>query len=386
DIAGLIKTHSSTLTNITINFRQTTSPSINSFWDAIAECTRNERLTMRNAEVTLFELQSFWRACSTARTLEMYGIIFKMTAESALPDFKASDMSRVLHLRCSNIQHLPSEDFINWFLRRIPNLRSLHWSGSEIDDKALNAFCQGLSLNSWPDLDSLDIRPSAFMLDKNLARILDLLSKPLILFRVPRSEFGDQAFRSMQQRGFFDSIRELNLNRCLGVTSAMVQTILSSCPVLEVCFAGRSFYMSDIVHGRPWICRRMRSLGVNIDVDQSVEDPDFLEQEHAVYKQLSIMTHIQRLAVNNEKASTQSSRTLDLRLGAGLGLLVGMRWLEEFWVKGDQWMAEEDVLWIVENLPRLRHFTGRLHVEEDKMLKLKKMFTDRGIAVYDNSL
>ncbi|KAF8940699.1 hypothetical protein BGZ58_005235 [Dissophora ornata] len=271
-----------------------------------------------------------------------------MTAESALPDFKASDI--------------------------------------EIDDKALNAFCQGLSLNSWPDLDSLDIRPSAFMLDKNLARILDLLSKPLILFRVPRSEFGDQAFRSMQQRGFFDSIRELNLNRCLGVTSAMVQTILSSCPVLEVCFAGRSFYMSDIVHGRPWICRRMRSLGVNIDVDQSVEDPDFLEQEHAVYKQLSIMTHIQRLAVNNEKASTQSSRTLDLRLGAGLGLLVGMRWLEEFWVKGDQWMAEEDVLWIVENLPRLRHFTGRLHVEEDKMLKLKKMFTDRGIAVYDNSL
>ncbi|KAI7832561.1 hypothetical protein BC939DRAFT_472173 [Gamsiella multidivaricata] len=108
----------------------------------------------------------------------------------------------------------------------------------------------------------------------------------------------------------------------------------------------------------------MKNLYINIDVDGAVENSDYMEQQRTVYKQPSVVGKLKKLAVNHEKPSMQSSNTLDLRLESGLEQLAYLSQWAEIWCRGDQRMDMEDVQWIAQHFPRLRHFTGRLHVED----------------------
>ncbi|KAF9995288.1 hypothetical protein BGZ80_011710 [Entomortierella chlamydospora] len=377
-LATLISNHASTLTEIQISFHDKSVPIITHFWNEIAQCTQLQRLTIRKGSVIGSEAEAFTQACSTPTTLEIYGM-------SLLGGLGVDGLKwpRVKRLCCSNLLNAPAVRFVKAVISRCSNLKFLYWS-MDMHGDAMRTFSEYLAANTWPLLDSLHFRSDSYLQDSELFRVLDTLTKPLVLLRAPRSDFSTLSFNSMRGRGFFTSIRDLNLNRCLGVTSAMIQEILSSCPLLEVCFLGR-IRISDIICGKPWICGRMRNLCINIDVDSAVNDPDFIEQQHKVFKQLSVMKLVEKLAINHEKTDIQSTRTLDLRLESGLGLLTGFSQLKEFWFKGDQRMTLEDVHWLANNFKRLRHLSGRLHVDEEILKPLKNVLTERGISVYDGN-
>ncbi|KAF9115433.1 hypothetical protein BGX27_007808 [Mortierella sp. AM989] len=181
-----------------------------------------------------------------------------------------------------------------------------------------------------------------------LSHMLETLVIPLALLRVPRTDFSTLSIKPMREHGFFNSIQELDLNRCRGVSSSMAQEILSSCPTPEVCSLGR-IRISGIVSGKPWISTRMRIICINIDVESAVNDPDFVEQRHKAFEQFAVMTFIEGLAINERKPPIQTARTLNLRLKTGLELLTALSQLKRFWFKGDEWISIEDVDWIAGN-------------------------------------
>ncbi|KAF9349128.1 hypothetical protein BGX26_012534 [Mortierella sp. AD094] len=378
-LATLVSNHASTLTELQISFHDKNVPIIIDFWNKVGQCTQLQRLTIRKGSVISREAEAFTRACSAPTTLEIHG----MSLLGGLSVDESLKWPRVKRLCISNLQNTPPVWFVKAVISRCSNLKFLYWS-MDMHGNGIKMFSEYLAANTWPFLDSLHFRSDSSLQDLELSRVLDTLTKPLVLLRAPRSDFSTRSINSMRERGFFTSLQDLNLNRCLGVTSAMVQEILSSCPLLEVCFLGR-IRIPDIICGRPWICSRMRNLCINIDVDSAVDDPDFIEQQHKVFKQLSVMKLVEKLAINHEKTDLQSTHTLDLRLKSGLGLLAGFSQLKEFWFKGDQRMSLEDVHWFANNFKRLNYLSGRLHVDEEILKPLKDVLTERGIKVYDDN-
>lgn len=146
--------------------------------------------------------------------------------------------------------------------RRSPQLRELEidlfWC--DLTEMAVNGLV--------PHLERLVVESGYGSQDKDLAVILDHM-QPAVGLALSRSRFGPLAFSSLRRH--FGTLRELDLRNCNGVTSSMLQEILSSCPRLEE-LHGDEIMLKDIVQGASWICQSIKKLRLGIVADKDDKD------------------------------------------------------------------------------------------------------------------
>ncbi|KAF9434844.1 hypothetical protein BGZ76_007330 [Entomortierella beljakovae] len=387
-LSALVGYHTSTLTDIQITFSKSDTglpfPALTNFWSNIGKCTSLDHLVVKYGSIAVDEAVAFWEACSRPRTLELYNMSLAGAEDAELPDDgKSLKWPRIERLSLGSVQVKSAISILIRFITRCSNLKSLSWRDENIYGGAIKLFAECLEANIWPLLNSIDFRDVTTIDDNEIARVLSAIKSPqtLELFRSSRSGFSTKSLKTMQDRGIFNTIKDLNLNRCQNIRSSEIQDILSSCPLLEV-FLARRISISYIVLGNPWVCTRMKYLCINISTQGSEQDYDFKEKQQVVYQQLAIMKKIEKLDISNGESYTKPGPTLQLRLDAGLGELSGLSRLREFWCRGEQWMGKEDVEWIVKNFPSLRNFSGSMHMDKDIRKEYNKMLESRGVNVF----
>ncbi|KAF9202420.1 hypothetical protein BGZ49_007418 [Haplosporangium sp. Z 27] len=246
------------------------------------------------------------------------------------------------------------------------------------------------------------------MEDNDIALALDAMTdaKDLVM---KWSYFSDNSLRSLLSRHSM-TIRTLVFCRYEFPTGSMVQTILSTCPSLEVVeFSsiggidlvkidrvitndanGDAAITDNIVLAKDWVCLGLKSLSINIKMSRPLYGPgqdDFidaqqlekqqkLEQVHA-FRQLSRLEQLTKLDI---KCLETLGKSLDLRLesfGGHLEKLASLKRLEIFkFERTCQQMSKDEIHWMFEHWPRLRAGNGSFDRNTARSKMLEKYFKE----------
>ncbi|KAF9997969.1 hypothetical protein BGZ65_006470, partial [Modicella reniformis] len=153
-------------------------------------------------------------------------------------------------------------------IRKCPELRALELSTDGHDQFPASDFCDILK-TYCPFIEDLKLHYDS-MTDMDLSQILESCRKVTTLHM--GSAFGEQAFHSLS-RHFID----IQYLQCHGLTGAMTQQIMTSCPNL-IEFSGANLDARDVIGTekdettgegmmvtQDWICTRMQHLAIFIN-------------------------------------------------------------------------------------------------------------------------
>ncbi|KAG0200929.1 hypothetical protein BGX28_006154 [Mortierella sp. GBA30] len=398
------------------------------FWEAVCRMTKLESLTVCRMTFAARQMPVFWRALS-ARTsyLRLDRITFMEgdqddTVEDVVPDGSMFDLQQhrnqhiskpriFFHLNELSLSKLSGSGSSQQIkiLENAPLLTTLYWIGDPTFEFPVASFAYSLNTGTFSRLESLDLRGGTSELgDENLSLILRAMSR-LVKLRVPNSGMGPEAMIQLFKN--FATVKALDLSGCSRVHSWMIQSILSTFPLLEV-FVADTISVKDIIDGDPWICNGLKELRIDIeigyikmeteadlDLDADSEggrieqlDPKSVlgsghwqtdveglssqcfvrdERQQIVFERLSRLEQLEELNISLLKdrpfPSTEQMRVgiipkvLDLRLVNGLHQLRTLKRLRRFYFAGPQEMSELDVLWIMEHWRKLSHISGQLN-------------------------
>ncbi|ORZ28868.1 hypothetical protein BCR41DRAFT_344209 [Lobosporangium transversale] len=162
-------------------------------------------------------------------------------------------------------------------------------------------------------------------------------------------------------------------------TDGIAQAILSNCPRLRSLQASK-ITVTEIVHGAQWVCSRIENLRLYFNMDLDPESEEGMMNQRLVFKRLGELTGLQELAL----ADHYSTRTLDLRLRAGLNELANLKSLTTLSFSYDicQAIGPEEARWIVKNWTRIKHLDGVLNNDPDIVELIASIFRLHGIQHY----
>ncbi|KAG0285632.1 hypothetical protein BGZ98_005434, partial [Dissophora globulifera] len=238
----------------------------------------------------------FWRACTLPERLEISGVAFtrvihgneRLLGLAELVDrdfFPSLDFSRVKALSMFEFG-LPSMDHIE-IIAKCTLLERLYWGPwDQTNNRRPHDFSTRIvdlgSRISLRHLKELVFRPLfEDMTDPELAILLDSINLDCgdvnhhhdggVYFEkltIRSFLLGPKSFISLQRH--FPTITRLEMLKCHGITSAMIQQILCGCPNLTK-YESSILSSSDLVTGeyaRPWACSRtLRHLSLRIVVE-----------------------------------------------------------------------------------------------------------------------
>ncbi|CAO3566096.1 unnamed protein product [Mortierella alpina] len=425
------------------------------FWEAVCRMTRLESLSVGGLSITPRLMPVFWRAISF-RTSEL--LLDRVTFSADDQDghlnhggMVSSDMQHD-HSPSTQQHHDPPgprhHEFIHleklllfkllgngsrWqtkILENAPLLTTLVWKGDLAFEFPLLPFNICLSAGRLSRLRSLDLRGGdATLADDDLRLMLGAMSR-LEKLMVPNSGIGPKAMDQLFQHAH--TIEALDISGCTGVRSNMIQSILSSFPLLKV-FVADKISVQDIMDGDPWICKGLRELKIDIELGYAKMDteaeadlePDgglwTIEQsnfnsgsgslrhpkhtaegviqrferdqrQQVVFERLSGLESLEELNIIQLKDRPSPSveqltvgmvpKILDLRLINGLDLLRNLRQLRCFYFAGPQEMSEIDVHWMMEHWKALSHISGQLNSDPTVNKELATLFRTHRVFVY----
>ncbi|KAF9202633.1 hypothetical protein BGZ49_007229 [Haplosporangium sp. Z 27] len=449
-----------------------------SFWRALAASSTSSwcpcpRLSAFQSLVNLQvykHIKPFLQMCTRLESLDLEQCSLRQLEDSSY--YTSLNFSRMKELRFGRIKGTSLQAQL-LIMRQCPELRSLDWRVPRLG-LPVQEFCEGLR-ESWPKLESL-VLPESRLTDSELAQVLkcsgvveptartrvrqskakimdsrqflvpdDNLNrmyngysghntKGLTRFEARRSDFANESFLALKEHGHFDTLRNLDLYQCRGLTSWMIAEILNNCPLLDS-FDGYQLFARDIVsfnsdngngssndddgyNGTWWACRRIRYLDIHITGFSSDPIQD-LQRQWQTFAQLARLEHLVYLSIGGENSRTSSSVAdaaessmsasegttasslsssyatlnrsyggignggLDLRLRSGLGQLRTLKKLRMLRFTGlEQRMTEQDVLWMIENLPELKIIQGKLHINQVEQEKLEKLLERNNISAW----
>ncbi|KAG0341409.1 hypothetical protein BG000_009213 [Podila horticola] len=337
-----------------------------SIWKALAGCPVISSLQICRSTLRPQDMLAFWDACSKLETLHILDSSFSDVENSSnMPTVQFSKLQAVWMV---NVKDWSPQHQLH-LIRQSPELRAWQWRLV-----GTFCFCKGefqalMKCRPCPSLSSLDVARDDVE-DEDMAIALD--NMPLAVSLVAHwTRFGPMAFRSLQVHRHCSSIKTLDLYRCAYVTSQMIQTLLSTCPLLES-FAADMISGIDIVDGESWICLKLKSLSVHLSLNgtipegsQSVTQVEARSREQQrACEQLSRLEKLQRLHICRDAGRHQKSKSLDFRLRKNGGVLedLDMRKLEYLnFHATDQQMGVEDLQWMYDHWPRLLFVMGRFH-------------------------
>ncbi|KAF9210223.1 hypothetical protein BGZ59_009735 [Podila verticillata] len=260
-------------------------------------------------------------------------------------------------------------------IQQCPQLESLAWSEDSWPESTQSfpttEFCHMLT-HSCPNLAVFELQIQS-LTDKDFSRILES-ARRVTSFQVFDTQFGPMASQSLRRH--FHHVTKLDLRRCQGVTSAVSQQILASCPGLTEFFAG---YLKVQDIKQEWVCTGLTSLTLFIC---GMKDQP-LENQEVALRQLSMLERMESLAVGTFDPRDENSKDgLDLRLAAGLSILESLKELRSICFDGlAQDMDQADLIWMVEAWPKFCRLEGKVHMERERRLELQEILIERGIAL-----
>ncbi|KAF9147032.1 hypothetical protein BG015_011389 [Linnemannia schmuckeri] len=388
------------------------------FWEVIGtEWTHLETLHFSGV-INADAMDAFWRVCDRVQDLRLMSV--NLLPES-VPILSTLSFRRLQKLMVTKFNwRIPHRKWPLHLLKQIkrsPSLRYLAWNVSDIPFP-FRLFQETLvEEGCWPELCALSIRTPTFI-DQDWTTILRTLPSRRLTECgwLGGGTFGSLTYNCLREM-YFGHLQELRVRRCNGVTSVMVQELLTKCIHL-VHFTASYIYVRDIATApKPWGCSRMENLAVYI-----VKDPeDEAAWEGRVFEQISklrrlLVLNLKRYQVFNmgdddDRVLPHSMETLDLRLGCssiprdssnigGDGARVGRRgngnsckgadiscWsslvqLQEVSFDGDrQTIGMEEALWMTEHWRDLWCICGGFGgVSGDDKDKLDGLFADKVIT------
>ncbi|ORZ06998.1 hypothetical protein BCR41DRAFT_360466 [Lobosporangium transversale] len=160
--------------------------------------------------------------------------------------------------------------------------------------------------------------------------------------------------------------------------SNVAHAILSSCPRLKELKGSRTT-ISEIVDGAEWISTRLTTLAIDLNVGIDQETEEGMAKTRIAFKQLGKLTRLEHLDLTRNSLYLPS-RTLDMRLRAGLGELANLKRLETLKVEDDhQRMQLEDATWMVNSWPNFKHIYGTLNDEKETAYLLEVFLKSHNI-------
>jgi len=292
---------------------------------------------------------------------------------------------------------IPAQSYLE-VIRRCPELRVLRWHIKQDDPCPVSHISSVFKLYC-PSVKQLTLE-AAHLMDENIAEILNGCHR-LVSVHLPGSKFGELAFLSLSRH--FTTLRGLNLERCAGLTSTMVQQIMTSCRRLTdltattldaIDILGDTNEEESIRTGtgirdqsQEWVCVDLDSLGVFIC---GLEGKP-IEWHQKVMQRLAKLTKLTSLSVGPKlysySSSTGTRDGLDLRVKTGLDALSSLKRLECLFFDGLwQQMEEQDMRWMIEAWPEFFFLHGRMHSDPRQRWKMNQVLKERNIctSIFDD--
>lgn len=155
------------------------------------------------------------------------------------------------------------------------------------------------------------------------------------------------------------TVQELDIQHCRYMTSAMVQTILCSCPVLRTLKVDRMLAKDAAQDGMDWVCgSSLRSLSLGFVF---LRNETHLQPK--VFERLASLTRIEDFVMGKHHSLFWGECGLKLRLEDGLGSLSAWKRLKSIHVLKDTSLVMElpEVAWMVDHWEDLEVFAARTH-------------------------
>lgn len=265
------------------------------FWEVIESSWTDFESLELSGIVEADAADTFWRVCDRLQTL--YFSNLNLPESLSVPSTLSFQRLQDLKVNKYPWQNFPNRTWPEQLLEQVKKserLRRLTWDVGDVAFPArmvMDAFAE----DCWPDLHQLSIGDVTCS-DQDLAGVLRALtSRRLTAFEYGNSKLGPLTYKCLQER-YFGHLQDLNIGRCTGVTSTMVQEILMECTQL-VDFDAPHVFVRDIVEAeKPWGCLKIQSLVVYI-----VKQPgDETGWDGRVFEQISKLRRLQILNLQRD--------------------------------------------------------------------------------------
>ncbi|KAF9997311.1 hypothetical protein BGZ79_008992 [Entomortierella chlamydospora] len=338
---------------------------------SVSKLPNLEKLVLYHPRLYVKEdAEIFWRACRNLRKLKLIEPDFDTSCQ--IPD----DLAQ-FEIRALGITYPNGMDVLNQLnlINRCPQLERLAWI-TYMDHDITAQFAQQIAAAKWPNLRRL--RLVVTLKDEEVEMILDGM-KSATKLDLSFVIFGPRACLAIKRH--FDSLVVLSLHSRLDIPSTLFRDVLCSCPRLES-LHGSVIQAKDIAAGGQWVCLSLKILRIRIEFDASEHDDGDL---HAlVFSQLSRLVKLQVLHVGGEPSSYSGDHKqcgLYFYLEYGLGQLSNLKMLKQLsFIRTIQFLEEEDVEWIINNLTGLTSISGCLHQSAEKANNLRKLLHAKNIG------
>ncbi|KAF9951019.1 hypothetical protein BGZ72_007353 [Mortierella alpina] len=314
--------------------------------------------------------------------------------------------------RFTNLHHIELQGLVRLnsgeqlrFLCQCPEVRTVTWKTwlHKYPSKEAKTLLRTIT---WSHLHSLDIGMNEIG-DEDLKLILETIGGTglegcLQTLTVSMDVAATRAFDSLRRH--FKALRSIKLHK--GLTSAMAQEILSSCPTLETIF-GLHILSDDILNGQPWVCSRLRTfqLCVFVSSESAIAPPsnqgdgqDYGQElaaklhngaDQVVFGRLASLPYLQQLVMapptNLQRPEYRPpGRPLRWKLDDGLDRLAGLTGLRDIGLDQSESNVEvHDLAWMLEHWPRLRTLAGVInHGSNPDRAVLVNMLKERDVTPY----
>ncbi|KAG0257836.1 hypothetical protein BG011_003732 [Mortierella polycephala] len=350
--------------------------------------------------------RAFWQACLGLTSLSLDNTVIPnpwgrsyYTRRQQMPSFP-----RLLELGIEQFG-MDIEDQIQ-LLRQCPQLRKLSWAinydfeqGRSIDadmPSLIALMVYRLSIMAaesclqhlkYLSLRLAEIHPS---LSKSLTRLLDHLP-PLVHLVLSSCGLNEVPFHSLERH--FSTLKILDLTMVTSSESSKaVQMVMVSCPLLE-CLCANVLHVSDVMtdiqRGQSWMCLRLNTLHLQIEIDYPVCLISKEACQLLALEQLARLPCMRVLYLNGQEAGNRSfgpstlsnpNYGMDLRLSKGLDLLGCWTELEAIGFPSivQKW-GNDEVDWVLERWPCLDAICGTIQEDTDICLELQERLFRSGI-------
>ncbi|CAO3573959.1 unnamed protein product [Mortierella alpina] len=299
--------------------------------------------------------QSLWRVFSQLESLALAEVLFLDL--DAIDDYvETSTFPRLstLHLKLNSME-LPPLYQVRLILS-CPELRTLQWCTlSHERHKFLGSLCRLAHSMTEGHLRQLrDFHAIGDAFDSLIAQILSAMRRVRSL-KMHSNGFGVISFPALEPH--MSTVQELDIQHCRYMTSAMVQTILCSCPALRTLKVDRMLAKDAAQDGKDWVCgSSLRYLSLGFVFLRSE-----MHLQPKVFERLASLTRIENFVMRKQHASFWGESGLKLRLEDGLENLSAWTRLKSIQVLDDtsSVIGKPEVAWMVDRWEDLELFSGR---------------------------
>ncbi|KAF9927398.1 hypothetical protein BGZ65_006779 [Modicella reniformis] len=354
------------------------------FLEALSTCSRLRKLNVRMDKLDEIRMELI---LDIAIRLEYLRIsCFKIILPKSMDKWSCFPVMEELAFDHTHVP-IPLEIF-----RKCPKLRTLTWRACERTSDSVFDLCDLLRIHC-PLIENLTLS-SQSLTDMELSLILDSC-REVTLLSIYYSMFGEQAFQSLSRH--FSKIQKLYFTKCRGLTSAMVQQIMTSYPNL-IEFSGGSLDARDLLGivkdeatgeekmvTQDWVCTHIQDLAIFINGLEGKPDDWHrrILQQIAKLKKLKILV----LSPHSSYNPRPPNDGLNFSLRTGLDSLSSLKQLTVLDISDlRQEMEEQDVRWMLEVWPKLSSVLGILHPNKGRWETLRKILKERKVTNYVYSI